>query len=346
MLTAFAPGRPAREADHALKSASTAETAARQCAVLWFGEILARGLFRELGYSSMPQYARVELGFSETRISDFMRLARKLDQLPAVKTALPEIGYTKAREIVAVASPQTEAAWVEAARSGTREQLTAKIKRVKAQARRPGAALFAPPDEPALAAEVPVRISVEFTPEQFARWEALWEQVRKRGTTGDRAEILLEALAALGETFPRGKSDAPVQIHVHQCVSCGEVETGGRKLSRADAERLQCDAAISEPGRRNTTTIAPKTRREVLARDRHRCQAPGCGRQRFLEVHHKTPRNAGGTNDAANLVTLCASCHRLWHERRTVSAPVAAPAPPASRGGATSRGASPGSRGR
>ncbi|MFO7609808.1 MAG: hypothetical protein R6X35_11555 [Candidatus Krumholzibacteriia bacterium] len=48
MLTAFAPGRPAREADAAMKSASRAEAAARQCAVLWFGEILARGLFREL----------------------------------------------------------------------------------------------------------------------------------------------------------------------------------------------------------------------------------------------------------------------------------------------------------
>ena len=111
---------------------------------------------------------------------------------------------------------------------------------------------------------------------------------RKRGTSGDRAEVLLEALAALGADFPRGKSDPPVQIHVHQCVSCGKVEAGGRELGRADAERVQCDAAIAEPGKRNTTTIPPKTRREVLARDRHRCQAPGCGRTRFLEVHHKT----------------------------------------------------------
>jgi 5-methylcytosine-specific restriction endonuclease McrA len=54
----------------------------------------------------------------------------------------------------------------------------------------------------------------------------------------------------------------------------------------------------------------------VLARDRHRCQGPGCGRTRFLEIHHKRPRAEGGTNDAANLVTLCAACHRWWHERR------------------------------
>ena len=161
-----------------------------------------------------------------------------------------------------------------------------------------------------------MRVSVEFTPEQFARWEALWEQVRKRGTTGDRAEVLLEALAALGADFPRGKSDPPVQINVHQCVSCGTVEAGGRALGRADAERVQCDAAIAEPGERNTTTIPPRTRREVLARDRHRCQAPGCGRTRFLEVHHKQARARGGNHEPANLITLCAACHRLWHERQ------------------------------
>ncbi|MCK9995977.1 MAG: HNH endonuclease, partial [Candidatus Krumholzibacteria bacterium] len=59
----------------------------------------------------------------------------------------------------------------------------------------------------------------------------------------------------------------------------------------------------------------PRTRREVLARDQHRCQAPGCGRTRFLEVHHIKPRHQGGSNTTENLMTLCASCHRLWHER-------------------------------
>ena len=161
-----------------------------------------------------------------------------------------------------------------------------------------------------------MRVSVEFTPEQLARWEALWEQVRKRGTTGDRAEVLLEALASLGEAVPRGKSYPPIQIHVHQCVSCGKVEAGGRELGRADAERVRCDAAVSVPGQRNSTTIPPRTRREVLARDRHRCQAPGCGRSRFLEVHHRKARARGGTHEPANLITLCAACHRLWHQRQ------------------------------
>ena len=329
MIATFVPGRPAREADRALKSASRAEEAARKCAVLWFGEILQRALYRELGYSSMPQYARQELGYSETRIGDFMRLSRKLDQLPAVKAALPEIGYTKAREIVRVAPPKTEARWVDEARTRTRAQLVAKVKRVKGRKRKPARALFVPagegPDEPALAAAAPLRVTLEFSPEQFARWEALWARLQAVGATGGRTEIMLEALNEIAATCsektgkddiaPRGVVVPPAQIHVHRCPDCGKTEIGGRTLGRADAARVACDAAISVPGTRNTTTIPPRLRREVLARDRHRCQAPGCRRRRFLEVHHIKPRARGGAHEPANLITLCAPCHRLWHER-------------------------------
>ena len=52
-----------------------------------------------------------------------------------------------------------------------------------------------------------------------------------------------------------------------------------------------------------------------MARDRHRCRAPGCDRTLFLEVHHLKPRRKGGTNKPVNLVTLCSTCHRFMHER-------------------------------
>lgn len=316
MLKDYVPGRSAVEADCALKNAVATEERARKCAVLWFGEILERGLYRELGYSSMSLYARKALGFSETRTGDFMRLARKLDELPAVKAALPEIGYTKAREIVTVASPRTEARWVHEAKSSSRRELVKKVKRVKARVKKPAAELFEGPEP--LADEVPVRVSVDFTPEQFARWEALLEKLAKAGVTGDRAELVLNGLAASLETTVPSTETTPrgaVQIHVHQCPDCGKTEAGGRRLGRADTERIACDADVSEPGKRNTSTIPPRTRREVLARDRHRCRAPGCARTRFLEIHHVVSRAMGGTNDPTNLITLCSACHRLWHER-------------------------------
>jgi hypothetical protein len=175
--------------------------------------------------------------------------------------------------------------------------------------------------------ELPVRFQMDLTPEQEARRAALVERLHKLGNVpNDRAELMLEGLAALVESMekgPRGplQSRPPVQIHVHENEGRLTVQTdsGERELGRAETERMRCDAAISRPGHRNTTTIPPRVRREVLARDKHRCQAPGCGRTRFLEIHHKVSRSNGGGNGSENLITLCGSCHRLWHEKNILT---------------------------
>ena len=321
----YAPDQPAAACDLALRRSIRALDEARKCAVLWFGEIMQRQLYREFGHSSINQYAMQRLGFSKSRTGDFIRLAQKLDALPRVRAAVADgsLGYTKAREIVGVATPDTEGAWLAAAQRPRRE-LAAEVKRVKKAARvDPGQGTLLP-ELPTVVAptELPVRFSVELTPEQEARRAALVEKLCKLGgAPTDRAELLLEALAALVEAkAPRGAlaSAPPVQIHVHEDPAghmTVETAAGPRDLSPADSARMRCDAAVCRHGGRNTTTIPPRTRRQVLARDQHRCRAPGCGRTRFLEVHHLVPRERGGANAPDNLVTLCAACHRLWHER-------------------------------
>jgi predicted XRE-type DNA-binding protein len=42
----------------------------------------------------------------------------------------------------------------------------------------------------------------------------------------------------------------------------------------------------------------------------NRCQICGDVRPRSLEEHHILPRRFGGSDHEANLITLCASCHR------------------------------------
>ena len=182
--------------------------------MLWFGEIMRRRLYRKLGYSSINQYAKVELKFSKTRTGDFVQLARKLEQLPEVKEAIAsgELGYTKAREIVKVASPENEAGWVAAAKEYSRNELLRKVAIAKERARRkpnPGQAELIPVEVPADTppALVPVRLTLEMSPEQFARYEALLEMLHKQGAVKSRVEMVLEAMAALVEVpqkAPRG----------------------------------------------------------------------------------------------------------------------------------------------
>jgi 5-methylcytosine-specific restriction endonuclease McrA len=334
----FVPDQSAPQAHAALRRSLQAAEQAQQCAVLWFAEIMRRRLYREFDCSSINQYAMTRLGFSKSRTGDFMRLARKLDHLPAVKKALAagELGYTKAREIVGVATPATENAWLVAARK-PRKELIREVKRVKQAAKVDQSQGELMPSVPTVVApqELPVRFQVDLTPEQEARRAALEERLHKLGgVPSDRAELLLEAMAALLESrekTPRGTlaNRPPVQVHVHETTGRLTVQTdaGERELSRAETERIRCDSAACNEGGRNTTTIPPRTRRHVLARDRHRCQAPGCFRTRFLEVHHLQPRNQGGTNRPDNLITLCASCHRLWHEKGMPPA-VASSVPP------------------
>ena len=334
----FESGRSAAKVHHSLRRSLKAMEAARQCAVLWFAEVMRRRLYEELGYSSINQYASKGLGFSRTRTGDFIRLAQRLDKLPAVREAMAsgDLGYTKAREIVGVATPETQDAWLEAARKPRRE-LVDEITRVKrAAAVDPGQAELLPGSPTVVdPKELPVRFQVDLSPEQEARRAALVERLHKLGaTTNDKAELMLEALSALVEArekTPRGALGGRpgVQIHVHEKEGRLTVRTrvGERELDRADAERMKCDAIVCTKGGRNKATIPPRIRREVLARDGHRCRAPGCSRTHFLEVHHVVPRSSGGTNHPGNLVVLCSGCHRLWHTKGLKGDPVLNPEP-------------------
>ena len=128
----YVSNQSAAKVHHSLLRSLKAMEQARHCSVLWFAEIMRRHLFRQLGYSTINQYAMKELGFSKSRTGDFMRLARQLEKLPAVREAMStgELGYTKAREIVSVATPETQGAWLEAAK-GTRQKLVTEVKKAK-----------------------------------------------------------------------------------------------------------------------------------------------------------------------------------------------------------------------
>lgn len=63
---------------------------------------------------------------------------------------------------------------------------------------------------------------------------------------------------------------------------------------------------------RSDAAPSPRLRRQVLARDGHRCVA--CASLRSLMLHHVVFRSAGGPTSLDNLVTLCARCHGLVHD--------------------------------
>jgi hypothetical protein len=126
-----------------------------------------------------------------------------LDNLPVVREAVAsgELGYTKAREIVSVATPETQDSWLKAAR-GTRKELVNEVKKAKHAAKvDPGQGVLLPSSPPVAAPrELPVRFVVDLSPEQEARRSALLERLHKLGgVPADRAEFMLESMAAFLE---------------------------------------------------------------------------------------------------------------------------------------------------
>ncbi len=326
-LSRFQAGQPAQKVDFQLKTALEIKDKAHQCSLDWFGEIFGRKLYQELGYGSVNQYARAELGFSPAKTGHYISLTKKLEKLPRLKDSLNkgDFGYTVARVVADVADSSNEQEWVDFAKNNSRRKVEAEVKKAKRVAKDEASgqpALLPAPNTGAPQTVLPVRVNFEMTPVQFARYEKLWENARKnRNISAEKVEALLEIMQGFLEqpNHSPGICSAPsTQVHLHVCPECesAKIQTSKGELAvgKPEREQLACDHQVSGPGQRNKTAIPPAIRRTVFAKARHKCETPGCHHTRFLEIHHIVPRNEGGGNDLGNLKLVCSACHRLVHQ--------------------------------
>lgn len=89
------------------------------------------------------------------------------------------------------------------------------------------------------------------------------------------------------------------------------------------ARRLVCEARLqvcveNDDGTvvgigRNSRTVPAWLARVVRKRDKG-CRYPGCGRTRWIHIHHLIHWAHGGPTNLDNLISLCLFHHRLVHE--------------------------------
>ncbi len=202
-MTEFKSGQTAVVAVNALKSSLKAMISAEKCSVLWFGEIMDRQLYRELGHSSINQFAKLELGFSTSRTGVYKELCSRLKELPKMNGEIEsgELGYTKAQAIIKVADKDNEQEWLDLAKKHSRRELEKLAKRAKEEAKKEAADRAAgqptlmPLPKTTPKAVLPVYVNFKMSPTQYARYEAIWERVRKqRHVSADKVEALLEIM--------------------------------------------------------------------------------------------------------------------------------------------------------
>jgi hypothetical protein len=252
-----------------------------------------------------------------------LRVAEALEQLPELAAALAkaETNWSSVRELTRVAVPSTQQVWLEAARGRTVRDVERLVSgRVR------GSLPTDPADE-RLRRHV---LRFEVSGDVLAAFREAMAQLRRDagGTHDDDAALLLMARHVLGGPVDEGRANYQIELSV--CEDCRRARQQGAgelvEVAVPVAEMAQCDAQRLSPhvgGETKARTraaqdIPPAVRREVLRRDRRRCQVPGCRHHTFLDLHHVHAREEGGEHQPDNLVTLCGAHHRAAHEGELV----------------------------
>jgi len=285
---------------------------------LLLAEMASSRHFLRLGYATVGQYAQARLQLEPRKTRGLVRLGRALPALPVLGRALAAgaISWTKARDLLTVITPETEAAWVERARRSTSRELEHAV-----AAHSPGQL----PSDEATRASGPVRMSFSMEPVEAEQVRAALAALRAAaGVSRDEVEdgALLAQLAARTlheldhDQAPTGER---FRIVIEHCPSCGQTAAPDAEVSETHVGQACCDSEILEMreghGRGHISrTIPPAVRRAVLQRDRHRCQVPGCTNRLWLDLHHLQYRREGGDNAERNLLTLCCTHHQLLHD--------------------------------
>jgi HNH endonuclease len=299
--------------------------------------------WRKLGYATETQYARERLGLSRSSLAARRALALRLEKLPGVAAALgaAQVGVEAALQLVRIATPETEAAWVERARRRTIKHLREEVAAALTAVRLSGESDCLPPEATDMAAFEALEQTVvsgrfaqprspsdapDPTASPSTRLRHPPEPESEPESDGRRHwRAMLGSLASwLDGALQMSAAAAPDAPAARPCSSAGRV-TLRLRMSR-EAYRwwrsLEAQARRWLPRRvswlRFLCLSVWHAWRHLLGtdvayghiyiRDRFRCTSPVCNR-RDVTPHHIQFRSAGGSDEPENLTSPCAWCH-------------------------------------
>ena len=289
-------------------------------------------LYTLMGSPDIYEYSRRHFQLERTATFEALRAARALGSLPLTLEALDsgKIAYSRVLEVTKVATPQTEAAWIEVAQKKSLSFLRSEVQDAREKGRdhprKNGHGL------PALK----VKLVFELGPEEHAVTDRALEKVRRElsaslgGKPVDARSALLFIMERVLETeagpTPPGRREGEEPVYTvlyHRCPDCRrshvatadgleEVEPAVVERIEGEAEQVEIDPRESPAGIDAPNT--PQLTRRVLLRDLLRCSNPHCGRTCGLHAHHIRWRSNGGKTALSNETAVCFRCHALIHQ--------------------------------
>ena len=307
-----------REVDRTLKALAKQRAALDVEEARWLRAAARLQIWNEIGCVSMLDYMERRLGYGPRAAQERLRVAFALEQLPALEQALEngELPFTGARELSRVMTPETEQQWLDAAQNKNVHEIEGMV------AGHEKGDLPEDPPNPELVMRVLRYLARPATAamEKPARAALEKHHGMKLDEDGFLAALFRLALGVGNENGEKAEDTgrARYQISTTLCRQCERGWQNGAEIGAADVERAKCDAQwigdvdAKEPARASQK-IPPRVRRLVLARDGSKCIVPGCRSTLHLEVHHLEAKEDGGSDEMANLGTLCDAHHIAQH---------------------------------
>ena len=210
-----------RDADGRLRELGAAQRATRPVLGALAIEMVGRRRYETLGYRSLGDYARERLGVEARTVREWGRVWRHLEALPLLRGALlaGEIGFSVARLVVGLATPDTDAACLATLRGRTLRAVREIVRAVQEAEAGAGPALDASEagsdadDE----SQDRVLVRVGCNAQEAQLWCAALELARRMAgqslpVWACAERIAAEAASALGGTVDGSAACAPVPL--------------------------------------------------------------------------------------------------------------------------------------
>ena len=317
-----------------------------------------RRLFRDnvhrgRGFARFSDFTEHEFGIPVKLAWTFSALGKHLERLPRTRAAVEagEIGYTKVREFMRVATARDEAEWIEFAKTHTNRELEARVSRA-------GDESLGREHRPAQ--EIPSRLTAT---EVQATRKARELLTKATGRTVPRQELLGKLATAVAEgTLPLSTEKKPAErpeeprrsaagryATIALCPCCAEtwvpvtgfdmevrlddwlrdLREGAEFVNLLEGQLCDCTdvkhrrdrcphATPRESGPAKSRHVPAATRRIVEARDGHRCRVPGCTCDGPLEFSHLEPFAEGAPTIPETVVQHCRAHNAMIETGRLV----------------------------
>jgi len=323
--------RAAKLHERATASVSAIKTGENNLVEIFHEMDLFKG-YRFYGAKNLYEYAMKVHKLTESTALNIINVARKSKEVPELRHAVMsgELSISKARKIVPVITPSNKDAWLELAKTSTKQVIEKAV-----ATERPDLAVV---ESAKYTAGNRVTVTLNLTEEAFENLKRVMdlEAQRTRGGVGKGEAAAAAFDAYLDENDPireaaRAKARNEKKLEkvraekkiAEVCKSANVLESTIAIVSIQSMTEGR-DAAAPVPGQMKTRyrkALPSVLRHAIDMRDCRQCtfvdgEGVRCEERRWLDYHHVIRVEDGGLDTLENLVTLCSGHHRMEHDGR------------------------------